>query len=74
LGPLWTPALGVCAIRGGIPRPPPPHPQADRASGFGVSRNPRGMSRFIQENSPELARATIELALDPETDQRVPVC
>jgi len=44
----------------------------------GVSGNPSGMSRFyyqcrkiFQENSPELARAAIELALDPDTDQRV---
>jgi hypothetical protein len=44
----------------------------------GVSGNPTGMSRFyfecrkiFQENSPELARAAIELALDPDTDQRV---
>jgi len=44
----------------------------------GVSGNPSGMSRFyfecrriFQENSPELARAAIELALDPETDTRV---
>jgi hypothetical protein len=44
----------------------------------GVSGNPSGMSRFyfecrqiFQENSPELARAAIQLALDPETDQRV---
>jgi hypothetical protein len=27
--------------------------------------------QIFQENSPELARAAIELALDPDTDQRV---
>jgi hypothetical protein len=44
----------------------------------GSVNNPGGLSRFyyqcrqiFQENAPELARAAIELALDPETDQRV---
>jgi hypothetical protein len=44
----------------------------------GVSGNPSGMSRFyfecrqiFQEASPELARALVELALDPTVDERV---
>jgi hypothetical protein len=44
----------------------------------GVSGNPSGMSRFyfecrriFQENAPELARAIVELALDPKVDERV---
>jgi hypothetical protein len=44
----------------------------------GVSGNPSGMSRFyfecrqiFQENAPELARAIVELALDPTVDERV---
>ena len=44
----------------------------------GVSGNPSGMSRFyfecrriFQEASPELARAIVELALDPKVDERV---
>ena len=44
----------------------------------GVSGNPSGMSRFyfecrqiFQEASPALARAIVELALDPKVDERV---
>jgi hypothetical protein len=44
----------------------------------GVSGNPSGMNRFyfecrriFQENAPELARAIVELALDPKVDERV---
>jgi hypothetical protein len=43
----------------------------------GVSGNPSGMGRFyfechkiFQENAPELARAAIQLALDPNEDSR----